>query len=409
MKINISNTALAVALLSSSGESFVTNPAQRGGLSSISLSPNNGRSVLSPTGSTAFGAVTRSSRVRRFATSNTNVMSPDSKNKDDEVQRLKAMAAKLRQEASTLEAEQKSLMSQAAERVFRKFDTDKNGEISVQELQQGLEKLFKMKLPEKRARQLIADFDINGDGTLQLDEFVGVDKLKNQLEALTRAERDLARQQAKQAQEEAQQAQLVEAQMELVNDKPPTASDKVLSVLPYLFPLLDGLQFARFLVEGNPDNPLAMAAVVSYALYRAIPLGGFLSFFALNFLSENPRINRLVRFNMQQAVWLDIALFTPALIAGLGFGLLNQLGVSIPPSVVELSNDGMFLALLAAVGYSAVSSLLGETPNKLPFVSKRVEDRMITRDMFNSDGRFTPFDKDGNLKKPGDDKDDKKD
>ena len=60
----------------------------------------------------------------------------------------------------------------------------------------------------------------------------------------------------------------------------------------------------------------------------------------------------------------------------------------------------MFLTLLAAVGYSAVSSLLGETPNKLPFISQRVEDRMITTKMFDADGNFAPFDEDGNLKKP---------
>lgn len=394
MKLDTISSVLAVAILTTSGECFVANPTKAS--LSFSLSPSR---LVSPRAQVSSGC---------FAA--TNVAEPDRKtNVDDEVQRLKAMAAKLRQEAAGLEAEQKSMIAQAVSQVFRRFDTNKDGEISITELQQGLEKLFKMKIPEDRASQLMKDFDINGDGTLQLDEFVGVDKFRNKLEALVREERDLARQQAKEAQEQAQQAQVVQAQMELVNDNPPTVSDKVLSVLPYLFPLVDGLQFARFLIEGHPDNPLAMGAVVAFALYRSIPLGGFLSFFALNFLSANPRINRLVRFNMQQAVWLDIALFAPALMGALVFGLLNQLGVSLPPLAVELSNDAMFVALLAAVGYSIVSSLLGETPNQLPFVSKRAEDRMITSDMFGADGRFSPLDKDGNLKKPNNDKDKKND
>ena len=339
------------------------------------------------------------SNVRRFAST---VVPPS--DKEDEVEKLKAMAKELRQEAAGLEAEQRSAIAQAAERFFRMFDTDSNGEITVQELKQGLEKLFKMELPEKRAEQLLNDFDVNGDGALQLEEFVGVDRFRNKLDALVREERDMVRKEAKNAREQAEAAQLQQRQMELVNDKPPTASDKVLSVLPYLFPLIDGLQFGRFFLEGNQDNPLAVAAITAYALYRAIPFGGLLSFFGLTFLSENPQLNKLVRFNLQQAVFLDIALFAPALIASLGYGLLNGAGVSLPASAVELGNDATFLALLATIGYSVGSSLLGETPDKLPFVSKRVEDRMISPDMFDAEGRFAPFDEDGNLKKPNSDK-----
>ena len=72
--------------------------------------------------------------------------------------------------------------------------------------------------------------------------------------------------------------------------------------------------------------------------------------------------------------------------------------MSLPVNVAELGSDGLFLALLATVAYASVSSLLGQTPNALPFISKRVEDRMITPDMFDADGRFAPFDEGGNLK-----------
>jgi hypothetical protein len=367
---------LALSLLIASGDCFVSNPVR-------------GARSLTPT---AFGGTSL------FANTNTNTVPPPQQ-QSDEVNRLKEMATKLRREAAALEAEQRSAIARAAESVFRKFDTNRDGEINAQELKKGLEKFFKMELPEKRADQLVEEFDANGDGSLQLEEFVGVDRFRNRLDALVREERALARQRAREVQAQAEAAELAQARMELVNDKPPSAADKIVSVLPYLFPLLDGLQFARFFIEGNQDNPLAIAAFVAYALYRSIPFGGFLSFFGLTFLSENPKVNRLVRFNAQQAVFLDIALFAPALIAALGAGLLNQVGVSLPASITELSNDAMFLALLAAIGYSTVSSLLGETPNKLPFISKRVEDRMISPDLFDENGRFAPFDEDGNLKK----------
>lgn len=332
----------------------------------------------------------------------------DSSNSNDEVTRLRQMAAKLRQEAATLEGEQKAALTNAAKQVFSRFDVDENGEVSVQELRRGLEKIFKVELPEKRVQQLVNAFDANNDGALQLDEFVGVDAFRNKLDALVRQERDQARKQAKENQAQAEAARLAEQQMELVNDKPPTNTDKVVSVLPYLFPLIDGLQFARFIVEGNPENPLSTAALVAYGLYRAIPLSGFLSFFALNFFSSNPRLNKLVRFNMQQAVLLDIALFAPAFFVALAAGVATQfLGVAIPPEAVELSNDAMFLALIAAVGYSTVSSLAGQLPNKLPVVSQRAENSMITPEMFDARAQFNPFDEEGNLQNEKDEDDSK--
>merc|ERR1711966_56776 len=95
------------------------------------------------------------------------------------------------------------------------------------------------------------------------------------------------------AQKEAEIAQLVESQLELINDKPPSGTDRIVSVLPYLLPLMDGLSYGKF------------------------PLAGFLAFFGLTFLSGNLAANRLVRFNAQQAIYLDVALFLPGLVATL--------------------------------------------------------------------------------------------
>merc|ERR1712232_328427 len=109
-------------------------------------------------------------------------------------------------------------------------------------------KAFKIDLPESRAKQLIQSFDTNQDGALQLDEFLGIDAMRNKLEALMRDERNEVRQRAKEERDQAEAAEMAERRMELVNDKAPTTTDKVVSVLPYLFPLLDGLAFSRFFV-----------------------------------------------------------------------------------------------------------------------------------------------------------------
>ena len=62
--------------------------------------------------------------------------------------------------------------------------------------------------------------------------------------------------------------------------------------------------------------------------------------------------------------------------------------------------------MLAAVGYSTVSSLLGQEPNKIPVISQAVESRMPTVDMFDSEGRFLPRNQ---QKDDSDDDNDKKD
>ena len=62
---------------------------------------------------------------------------------DDEIERLKSMAQKLRAEAAALEAERADELAIAAEKAFQKFDTNQDGEISFDELKQGLEKILK--------------------------------------------------------------------------------------------------------------------------------------------------------------------------------------------------------------------------------------------------------------------------
>lgn len=91
---------------------------------------------------------------------------------DDEIDRLKSMAQKLRAEAAALEAERQEELAAATEVVFRKFDTNQDGEISMEELKKGLEKSLKIELTDSRVEQIMKNFDVSGDGKLQLDEMV---------------------------------------------------------------------------------------------------------------------------------------------------------------------------------------------------------------------------------------------
>lgn len=366
--------ATIIAAFAANAEGFtistVPTSAVRSSLSPLSL----------PRADRIVGRSRRSTQVYSTAENNND--------QDDEIERLRSMAAKLRADAAVLEAEKAEQFAKAAEKAFRQFDTNEDGEISVAELKQGLEKVLKTDLSEKRVEELMKEFDASGDGALQLDEFVGVDVFRNKLELLAQEEKRLALEAKEKAKREEAEAALALAKVEILNEKDPTNSDKILSVLPYLFPLLDGLQWGRFILgaEGAESNPFVVGLALIFALYRAIPFSGFIAFFVLYFLGGNPSINRLIRYNMQQAIFLDVALFFPGLVGGLA----ALTGVQMPAIVSQISNDAIFITLLAAIGYCTVSSLLGITPNKIPLISPAVEDRMPNVEMFD-------LDKDGNI------------
>ena len=308
----------------------------------------------------------------------------------DEVERFKSMAQKLRAEAAALEDDRVQERAAISESAFRKFDTDQDGEISLDELKAGLEKAFKMELPDKRIQQLMEGYDVSGDGKLQLDEFVSVNKFGNKLEMLNREEKQMALDSKKADQIEAEKALLAETRLSLMNEGEPTTRDKIVSALPYLLPLLDSLQFGRFLLAQHPDNPVVGILGLLYTGYMSIPLGGLLAYLGLNFLTSNLKLNKLVRFNTQQAVFVDIALFVPSLLAAATGFIASGAGFEVSAGVTELGSDAVFGAVVLAIAYASVSSALGITPDKIPFISQAVEDRMSTIDMFDVNGRFSP-------------------
>jgi len=200
---------------------------------------------------------------------------------DDEIARLKAMAQKLRSEAAALEAEQAQERAKVAKLAFEKFDKNVDGKISLEELKLGLETSLKTDLSDDRVKKLMEEFDVSGDGYIQLEEMVSVDQFRNKLEAFSTEERRLAVELAQEARKEEEMARLAEAKLEILNEKDPTTRDKIVSVLPYLFPLMDSLQFARFFIVDNIDNPFVTILGLLFAAYRSIPFSGFIAFFTL--------------------------------------------------------------------------------------------------------------------------------
>jgi len=354
--------------------------------SSFSI-PANQQTMSSSINSININAFRRSSSPFAFRLRASNNLQQQQQQQEvvvDEVRRLKIMAAKLREEAAELEASQQEERAFAAEKNFEKFDTNKDGELSLDELKAGLEKTFKMDaIPEEHISALMEELDVSGDGRLQKTEVVGVEQFRSRLERIAQEDRRRALEASKAAQKEAEIADLKEKQLEmvneLVNDEEPTTADKALSTLAYVLPLMDSITFGQFLLAGHESNPAVAALALLYGGFRTLPLGTFFPYLALSSLSSNLSINRLVRYNMQQAIYLDFALFVPGLIATLSKALnVMPEGNNI---IGELGSDAVFVTLLAAIAYSSVSSLLGKTPDKIPFISDAVNNRLPTKDM----------------------------
>jgi len=311
---------------------------------------------------------------------------------ETEVQRLKAMAAKLRAEAADLESQQASERTKFKEDIFQKFDANNDGDVTLDELKTGLERIFKMEIADERVELLMKDLDKSGDNKLQIDEMVSVDSFRNRLEYLAQDEKRKTNAAIRSTAKSAKVSELIESQLALINDRPPTGTDKALSVVPYLFPLMDGLLFGQFLLQ-DANNPVFGVVAAIYTLYRSIPFSGVLTFFALSAGSNNLSLNRLVRYNMQQAIYLDFALFIPGIVGAITAAVSSGLfGFQLPPGIAEIGSDAVFLTLSATLAYSTVSSLLGAEPDKIPLISDAVNKRLPSIDisMFDSEGRFVP-------------------
>lgn len=140
--------------------------------------------------------------------------------------------------------------------------------------------------------------------------------------------------------------------------------DRLLSCLPYLIPLIEGDRYGRFLFYMIP----ALGQIDFFVLgpfkllYSSIPFANLIVFIGLSTLSRNPELPRPLRFNMQQALILDIALIFPS--------LLGQLGIPLPGVLAQSGSNFVYLAMIGSVGYSIVSNLTGKTPDKIPIISE---------------------------------------
>jgi hypothetical protein len=94
--------------------------------------------------------------------------------------------------------------------------------------------------------------------------------------------------------------------------------DRLLSVVPYALPFFDGLDYGEGLFRVVPELREAVYAVFGSCLgiWHDLPFASFVYFLIVTVLARNPNLPRFIRFNMQQAVLLDVGLIVFGLVEG---------------------------------------------------------------------------------------------
>lgn len=108
-----------------------------------------------------------------------------------------------------------------------------------------------------------------------------------------------------------------------------------------------------------------------------VPFVLFIVFFALQVLSGDRRLPKLLRFNMRQACVLDITLSLLQL-AKTGYEALH-----LPEDTVTLfsAECAVFVIVAMCIAYSAACSLLGTVPAGIPGISAQVEGELTRADV----------------------------
>ena len=153
-------------------------------------------------------------------------------------------------------------------------------------------------------------------------------------------------------------------------------ADRAFAALAYILPLYVGFTLKPSLVDDFPFiNILALPALPLVVLKGAIPYGDFIVFLALLFfVIRNPKVNYFIRFNVMQAILLDIALVLVSLIM---VYLLNPVLGSLGGGfMLQTLINMFFLATIAAVGYGVFKSVQGTLADEIPAISEAARMQM---------------------------------
>ena len=136
--------------------------------------------------------------------------------------------------------------------------------------------------------------------------------------------------------------------------------ERLFACLPYILPVLDGFSYGAYIYSTIPPlGQAAMTVAPAVGAFQNSPFSGFVFFIGLSLFTRNAGLTRFVRFNIQQALLLDIALIIPGL-----FG-----AIPVPRELQILGSNFVFYAWVLVVLYSWSCNIRGKTPDAVPVLS----------------------------------------
>lgn len=129
-------------------------------------------------------------------------------------------------------------------------------------------------------------------------------------------------------------------------------------------PLLDGIEEGKNLFRVLPELKSVVYTVLAppLALWDNVPFLPLVTFILLTIIAREQNTSRFVRFNIQQAILVDVL----SIVLGL-FG--SGLGLIVPDGGTEVVTNFSFYCLVAAVAYATTENVRGRVPNQIPIIS----------------------------------------
>uniref|UniRef100_A0A7S2VYQ3 Protein TIC 20 n=1 Tax=Eucampia antarctica TaxID=49252 RepID=A0A7S2VYQ3_9STRA len=151
--------------------------------------------------------------------------------------------------------------------------------------------------------------------------------------------------------------------------------DRYRACIPYVLPLIDGDLFGKYIYQRIPTlgtlNEICLAPLVQS--FHNIPFLGLILFLVLSLgTTRNYDMSRILRFNTQQAIMIDIALILPSILKD-GMVDPDTGELYIPLTYVEPFYTTIYYAYMSCIIYSIYSNLRGNKPNQIPFLSSIAE------------------------------------
>lgn len=299
-----------------------------------------------------------------------------------EVAQMEREAARLRADVAALEALRAEQQLQERRRWFSAFDEDRSGGIDAEELRRGMRELAGTELGRVAAARLLRAGGAGEDGLLRFPDF-DLQRLKAAFAEMAAAEREEEQARSRAEREAAQRRRAVQELEEHLSQLPPANEDRGLAtragcLFAYALPLVDGLRLGTTLLSQVPELQFfaTVPTVPAEVLGGAAPVMHLLLFIAMQVLADDTKLPLLLRFNLRQAVLLDVALGFIGLVQGVTAVLVQG---ALPPLVTNAA----FVFLVLCVAYAWASSAVGGLPTGIPGISEYATRTMVpTRPSF---------------------------